>query len=159
MNTQQCMSCGAPEGMLPFVDRDLSIDFKHVTRLVPKLTGWACQVCGEMELDGDSAERYAAAGDQLLIDVRQHIATDIKRIRRKLHLSQKDAVRLLSGGGHNAFSRYERADVSVPQPLYMLMRLLDRHPHLMQDVRALSEAQSAPATRAEPPTPLRAAGN
>ena len=28
----------------------------------------------------------------------------------KLHLSQKEAVKLLSGGGHNAFSRYEHAD-------------------------------------------------
>lgn len=60
-------------------------------------------------------------------------------IRRKLHLTQKDAVKLLSGGGHNAFSRYERGELAPPQPLFTLMRLLDRHPHLMAEVHALSE--------------------
>ena len=40
-----------------------------------------------------------------VIAARQEIGAEMKRIRRRLHLSQKDAVLLLSGGGHNAFSR------------------------------------------------------
>ena len=45
------------------------------------------------------------------IDCRQLIGNEMKRIRRKLHLTQKEAVKLLSGGGHNAFSRYERGEL------------------------------------------------
>lgn len=39
-----------------------------------------------------------------VIAARQEVSAEMKRIRRRLHLSQKDAVLLLSGGGHNAFS-------------------------------------------------------
>ena len=65
------------------------------------------------------------------------IGDEMKRIRRKLHLSQKEAVLLLSGGGHNAFSRYERGELLPPKALMVLMRLLDRYPHLLADVRSL----------------------
>lgn len=140
MNRQQCMSCGSPDEMKPFSHRSEIIDYKHLTRPVHDLAGWECQVCAEVEFDADSADRYAAAGDQLIEDCRQLIAAEMKRMRRKLHLSQKEAVQLLSGGGHNAFSRYERGEVAPPQPLLMLMRLLDRHPHLLADARELSEA-------------------
>ena len=58
------------------------------------------------------------------------IGAEMKRIRRKLHLTQKETVQLLSGGGHNAFSRYERGELLPPKALVLLMRLLDRHPAL-----------------------------
>lgn len=149
MKHKQCVSCGAPTGMQPFNDRSESIDYKHLRRPVHGLAGWECQACGEVEFDAASAARYASAGDQLLEDCRQFMAAEVKRIRRKLHLSQKDAVKLLSGGGHNAFSRYERGEVAPPQPLFVLLRLLDRHPHLLAEVQALSE-QQVPATESEP---------
>ncbi|MGC5702567.1 type II toxin-antitoxin system MqsA family antitoxin [Pseudomonas sp. NFXW11] len=158
MKRQQCFNCGAPAGMRPFEQRSELIEFRHMQRHLHDLAGWECQECGEIEFDAASAERYAAAGDQLLEDYRQQVAVDIKRIRRKLHLSQKEAVRLLSGGGHNAFSRYERGEVNTPQPLYMLLRLLDRHPQLMKDVLELSEPQKVTAASDEPAPPLGAAG-
>ncbi|OLF56009.1 type II toxin-antitoxin system MqsA family antitoxin [Pseudomonas chlororaphis] len=148
MKHRQCVSCGAPAGMQPFQDRSEPIDYKHMLRQVHGLAGWECQACGEIEFDAASAERYASASDQLLEDCRQFMASEMKRIRRKLHLSQKEAVKLLSGGGHNAFSRYERGEVAPPQPLFVLMRLLDRHPHLLAEVQALSEQQE-PATGSE----------
>lgn len=157
MQRQQCYSCGAPTGMLAFEQRSELIDYRHLLRHLHGLAGWQCQACGEIEFDAASAERYAAAGDQLLEDYRQIVAADMKRIRRKLQLSQKEAVRLLSGGGHNAFSRYERGEVSAPQPLYMLMRLLDRHPQLMKDVLDLSAPQLAPSASSDLPEAQRGA--
>ncbi|MEK1909299.1 MAG: type II toxin-antitoxin system MqsA family antitoxin [Pseudomonas chlororaphis] len=153
MKNRQCVSCGAPAGMQPFENRSELIDYKHMMRQVHGLAGWECQACAEIEFDAASAERYANAGDQLLEDCRQFMASEMKRIRRKLHLSQKDAVKLLSGGGHNAFSRYERGEVAPPQPLFMLMRLLDRHPELMAEVHALSAQQAPPATDNQPSQP------
>lgn len=141
MNIRQCMSCGAHDGMHHFVDRSLTVNYKQMSRLVPDLAGWECNVCGEIIFDDttDSAQRYVDTGDKLLEDCFQMMGSEIKRIRRKLHLTQKEAVKLLSGGGHNAFSRYERGELAPPQPLFTLMRLLDRHPHLMAEVHALSE--------------------
>jgi HTH-type transcriptional regulator / antitoxin MqsA len=40
----------------------------------------------------------------------------------------------LTGGGHNAFSRYERGE-AVPLPAVVnLFRLLDKHPELLKDL-------------------------
>jgi HTH-type transcriptional regulator/antitoxin MqsA len=139
MNGKQCFSCGTHDGLQHFEGRSFTIDFKKMTRQIGDISGYECRVCGEIEFDDGSAERYSVASDQLLIDCRQLMAAEMKRIRRKLKLSQKEAVKLLSGGGHNAFSRYERAELAPPQPLFMLMRLLDRHPHLLDDVHALFE--------------------
>jgi HTH-type transcriptional regulator/antitoxin MqsA len=139
MKAKQCFSCGTHDGLQHFDSRSFTIDFKQMSREIDDISGYECRVCGEIEFDDASAERYSEASDKLLIDCRQLMAAEMKRIRRKLHLTQKDAVRLLSGGGHNAFSRYERGELAPPQPLFTLMRLLDRHPHLMAEVHALSE--------------------
>jgi HTH-type transcriptional regulator/antitoxin MqsA len=58
---------------------------------------------------------------------------EIRRIRRKLGLSQIAAARL-TGGGHNAFSRYERGEVAPLPAVIKLLRLLDKHPELLKDI-------------------------
>jgi HTH-type transcriptional regulator/antitoxin MqsA len=141
MKTQQCVSCGTHDGMRHFDGRSFTVDYKQVARQVHNIAGWECEVCGEIEFDHDtdSAERYSNASDRLLEDYFHVVACEMKRIRRKLHLTQKEAVKLLSGGGHNAFSRYERGELAPPQPLFTLMRLLDRQPHLLAEIQALHE--------------------
>ncbi|MHA3734937.1 type II toxin-antitoxin system MqsA family antitoxin [Pseudomonas sp. Eth.TT006] len=139
MSTKQCFSCGAPEGMRHFAGRAETMSVKGMERRLDDLSGWECQACAEVIFDPESAERHSDACDELVVAGRQMIGSEMKRIRRKLHLSQKDAVQLLSGGGHNAFSRYERGETLPPKALLVLMRLLDRYPYLLADVRALGE--------------------
>ncbi|MGE8177775.1 type II toxin-antitoxin system MqsA family antitoxin [Pseudomonas fluorescens] len=139
MKTQQCFSCGAREGMRHFEGRGETMSVKGMERRVDDLSGWECQICGEVEFDPGCSERHSAAGDELVMAARQMIGTEMKRIRRKLHLSQKEAVQLLSGGGHNAFSRYEPGEILPPKPLILLMRLLDRYPYLLADAKSLGE--------------------
>lgn len=55
---------------------------------------------------------------------------DVRRIRRKLKLSQRDASARL-GGGPAAFQKYEAGDVLVSQAMSNLLRLLDRDPSLL----------------------------
>jgi len=44
------------------------------------------------------------------------------------------AAARLAGGGHNAFSRYER-DEATPLPAVInLFRLFDKHPELLKDL-------------------------
>lgn len=139
MKTQHCFICGAPNAMTPFESRSETIRVKGMERRVDDLSGWECQQCGDGMHDPDSSDRYSAASDELVRTARNMIATEMKRIRRKLHLTQKEAVHLLSGGGHNAFSRYERGELLPPKALVLLMRLLDRYPHLLADAKHLAE--------------------
>ncbi len=44
--------------------------------------------------------------------------------------------RLSRGGGVNAFSRYENGKTKPPLALVKLFKLLDRHPELLNEVRA-----------------------
>ncbi len=59
----------------------------------------------------------------------------IAKVRRKLDLDQREAAELF-GGGVNAFSRYENGKTKPPLALVKLFRLLDRHPDLLDEVRA-----------------------
>ncbi|OGQ55748.1 MAG: XRE family transcriptional regulator [Deltaproteobacteria bacterium RIFCSPLOWO2_02_FULL_53_8] len=136
MNKQACFCCGAPEGMIRFKDRTFEVTYQQLKRNVPGLAGWECVECAEVEFDADSAISYAKAGDQLIEDAKQAVADEMKRIRKKLHRTQRQMV-ALSGGGHNAFSRYERAEVEPPQPLIVLMAILDRHPELLGQIEEI----------------------
>eukprot|EP01133_Synstelium_polycarpum_P000577 gene577-680_t len=139
MNTQHCFICGAPDAMTRFEGRSETMRIKGMERRIDDLSGWECQVCEDGMYDPDSCERHANAGDDLLHAARGIMGAELKRIRRKLHLTQKETVGLLSGGGHNAFSRYERGEITPPKPLMVLMRLLDRYPHLLIDAKELAE--------------------
>lgn len=139
MNTQQCFSCGAAGGMVHFDGRGETVSVKGMERRIDDLSGWECRKCGEVELDEMSGQRYSDACDELVIASRKMVGNEMRRIRRKLHLTQKETVQLLSGGGHNAFSRYERGEVLPPKALILLMRLLDRYPYLLTDAKTLGE--------------------
>jgi HTH-type transcriptional regulator/antitoxin MqsA len=57
-------------------------------------------------------------------------ADEIRRIRRRLRLSQRRAGELL-GGGPRAFQKYEAGDVLVSRPMANLLKLLDAEPSLL----------------------------
>ena len=59
----------------------------------------------------------------------------IARVRKKLALDQRQAAAIF-GGGANAFSRYENGKTKPPLALVKLLMVLDRHPHLLNEVRA-----------------------
>ena len=130
---QECVSCGTRKGMTPFDDETFTIEHAGMTAQVEGLSGWRCKACGEVEFDAASARRYAAAGDELVLRERARQSKEIRRIRRKLGLSQVAAARL-TGGGHNAFSRYERGEATPLPAVVNLLRLLDKHPELLQDL-------------------------
>ncbi len=57
----------------------------------------------------------------------------IRRVREKLKLSQRAAGGLLKVG-ENAFDKYERGLVEPSGPTSQLLRLLDRHPELIEEL-------------------------
>jgi HTH-type transcriptional regulator/antitoxin MqsA len=120
--------------MLRFENETLIVEHAGMSIEVAGLSGWRCVDCAEVEFDADSAQRYAAAGDELVRRAREQLSKEIRRIRRKLGLSQTAAARL-TGGGHNAFSRYENGEAAPMPAVVNLFRLLDRHPELLKDLQ------------------------
>jgi len=130
---RKCLNCETRKGMTHFADETFTIKHAAMTATVEGLSGWRCEGCGEIEFDARSARRYAAAGDELVLRARKRQSEEIRRIRRKLGLSQVAAARL-TGGGHNAFSRYERGEAAPLPAVINLFRLLDKHPELLKDL-------------------------
>jgi HTH-type transcriptional regulator / antitoxin MqsA len=58
----------------------------------------------------------------------------IKRIRAKLCLSQREAGALFKVG-ENAFDKYERGLITPSGPTVQLIKMLDRHPELVDELR------------------------
>lgn len=132
---RSCLACGTSDGMVRFENETHRVEYRGGAIDVGGLDGWRCTRCGEIVFDSESADRYAAAGDELVLADRRAVGAELRRIRRKLGLSQADAARL-AGGGHNAFSRYETGKVTPPAAVLNLFRMLDRHP---DDVRMLDQ--------------------
>jgi HTH-type transcriptional regulator/antitoxin MqsA len=61
--------------------------------------------------------------------------TFITSVRTKLALDQREAAELF-GGGVNAFSRYETGKTKPSLALVKLLKVLDRHPELLNEVRS-----------------------
>ncbi len=93
-----------------------------------------CDACGEGVLSGADLKatnkqirEFQTRVDGLLT------SQEIRRIRKKLKLSQKQAAQLF-GGGPNAFSRYERGETTPLRATSNLLRLLDNHPEQLQEL-------------------------
>ena len=96
--------------------------------------GWWCSVCREGILEtGDMEET-----ERQLYDFRATVdgyltRAEVRRIRKKLGLTQAQAGETF-GGGHNAFSRYESGLARPPKSTDTLLRLLDTHPELLHEI-------------------------
>ena len=103
---------------------------------VEGVTGWHCPVCGEVEylFGDDSAARVGAAIDAAGAQARQRQAQELRDARKKLGLTQAQAG-ILFGGGASAFSEYERGKTQPHKSTVRLLRLLDKHPELLTEVR------------------------
>lgn len=115
--------------------RDVRLAHKGRTCTVSGIFGWHCPKCGEVEfLDQDGSERFQAALEALSAEAAKEDAARLARIRKRLGLTQKQAA-TLTGGGVNAFSRYERGEARPLPAVINLFRLLDKHPELLDEIR------------------------
>ena len=141
MKSQPCTSCGTAK-TARFKNETFHVSHKGLSLEVKGLSGWRCAGCGEIEFDAKSAHQYAAAGDRLVLQAREMERSEIRRIRRKLGLSQVTAAKL-TGGGHNAFSRYERGETAPLPAVVNLFKLLDKHPDLLKELNAGSHGSDS----------------
>jgi HTH-type transcriptional regulator / antitoxin MqsA len=130
----KCPACGAAE--LIHDTRDLTYTYKGETTVIPGVTADFCPACNESMTDGPETERVMS--EMQAFNKQVNAATVdpafIAEVRKKLDLGQKEAADLF-GGGPNAFSRYEKGKTRPSLALVQLLKLLDRHPHLLSEVR------------------------
>jgi HTH-type transcriptional regulator/antitoxin MqsA len=133
--TMKCPACGA--GELIRDTRDLPYAYKGETTVIPAVTGDFCPACAESILDAAESDRVMKEMREFSKQVNAAIVDPqfIAGVRKKLHLDQREAAEIF-GGGVNAFSRYENGKTKPPLALVKLLKVLDRHPDLLNEVRA-----------------------
>ena len=131
----KCPVCGAAE--LIHDTRDLPYTYKGETTMIPAVTANLCPACDESITDMAETERVMREMQAFHKQVNAAIVDPgfIIAVRKKLNLGQREAAEIF-GGGVNAFSRYENGKTKPPLALVKLLKLLERHPDLLNEVRA-----------------------
>lgn len=131
----KCPCCGAAE--LIHDTRDIPYAYKGETTIIPAVTGDFCPTCTEVVLDREQGDRYSELIGMFQRQVNAAYVDPvfIANVRKKLALDQREAGEIF-GGGVNAFSRYENGKTKPPLALVKLLKVLDRHPDLLAEVRS-----------------------
>jgi HTH-type transcriptional regulator/antitoxin MqsA len=90
----------------------------------------------DMKVSDRALHRMKAQAEGLLLP------EEVRRIRRKLGLSQREAG-LVIGGGPNAFQKYEAGDVLASHAISSALRVLDAHPDALAILLAHRSERSA----------------
>jgi HTH-type transcriptional regulator/antitoxin MqsA len=131
----KCPCCGAAE--LIHDTRDMPYSYKGESTTIPEVTGNFCSACGEVVLNREHGDRYSEMLGQFQRQVNAAYVDPayIATMRKRLDLDQRQAAEIF-GGGVNAFSRYENGKTKPPLALVKLLKVLERHPDLLNEVRA-----------------------
>jgi HTH-type transcriptional regulator / antitoxin MqsA len=131
----KCPGCGAAK--LVRDTRDVPYTYKGEQTTLPQVTGDFCKACDESVLDARESRRTM----QLMLAFSKQVNAAfvepdfIVSVRKKLDLDQREAAAIF-GGGVNAFSRYETGKTKPPLALVKLLKVLDKHPELLDEVKA-----------------------
>lgn len=130
----KCPVCGGAE--LVNETRDLPHAYKGSSMTIAGVTGQYCPACNEAVLDAAEAKRVMAEVAAFTRKVNASLVDPqfIASVRKKLALDQREAAEIF-GGGVNAFSRYETGKTRPPLALIKLLRVLDRHPEILNEIR------------------------
>jgi HTH-type transcriptional regulator / antitoxin MqsA len=131
----KCPSCAAAK--LVHDTRDMPYSYKGESTILPQMTDDFCPSCDEYILDAAESRRAM----ELMLAFSKQINASfvdpdfIASVRKKLDLDQREAGEIF-GGGVNALSRYENGKTKPPLALVKFLKVLDRHPELLSEVRA-----------------------
>ena len=131
----KCPVCGAAE--LIHDTRDMPYTYKGSSTVIEAVMGDFCPACDEAVLNVAESTRTSELMLQFNKEVNAAYVDPvfITQVRKKLHLDQREAAEIF-GGGINAFSRYENGKTKPPLALVKLLKVLDRHPDLLGEIKA-----------------------
>ena len=111
--------------------RRQTVRFGSLTRVVD-VPGWY------PDDDSDSLHSGAdlADSDRAFRELKSAYAAHVRRVRKRLKLTQEEAGRLI-GGGRRAFQKYESGAMPPSNAAVGLIEILDRHPEDIEILREL----------------------
>ena len=114
--------------------RPMELSYKGQSTTID-MPGWYCHESGESIHTAEDMKVSDAALKEFRLEVENLLKPqDVKRIRTKIGLTQREAGTIL-GGGPNAFQKYEQDTVTVSKPMSNLLRVLERHPEEVEELR------------------------
>jgi HTH-type transcriptional regulator/antitoxin MqsA len=131
----RCPHCATAE--MDRENRDVPYTYKGESIVIPGVTGELCPACGGRVLDA-TASAWASAvmrGFKKQVNASMVDPEFIVSVRKKLALDQREAAKIF-GGGVNAFSRYENGKTKPPLALVKLLKILERHPELLVEIKS-----------------------
>lgn len=135
MNNANCLACG---GEMRRGARPMTIVYEALDAAI-EMPGLYCKDCDESVHSGKDMQVSDRALNRLKARANKLLAPeDVKRIRKRLKLSQREAGRLI-GGGPNAFQKYEAGDILVSHAVNSALLLLDHDPAGLEILRARSD--------------------
>jgi HTH-type transcriptional regulator / antitoxin MqsA len=134
MLIMKCPACGGAEMVRD--SRNIPYTYKGEATTILDTVGEYCPACGEAVYDMDESRRIGVEMATFKKQVNSSMVDPgfIAKVRKKFSLDQREASEIF-GGGVNAFSRYETGKSKPPLSLIKLLKLLDRHPELLDEVR------------------------
>jgi HTH-type transcriptional regulator/antitoxin MqsA len=114
--------------------RQQTVKFGSMARVV-KVPGWY------PDDDSDSIHSGAdlAESDRVFQDLKTAYAAHVRKVRKRLKLTQEEAGRLI-GGGRRAFQKYESGAMAPSDAAVALIELLDRHPEEVEFLKSIRSA-------------------
>jgi HTH-type transcriptional regulator/antitoxin MqsA len=80
-----------------------------------------------------------AESDRVFLELKAAYAAHVRRVRKRLKLTQEEAGRLI-GGGRRAFQKYESGAVPPSDAAVGLIEMLDRHPEEIEFLKSMRSA-------------------
>ena len=115
--------------------RPVTLSYKGLSANI-EMPGWYCKHCGEsihsgkdMAVSDKALNRLKAEAEGLLLP------KTVRRIRKRLKLTQKEAGRII-GGGPNAFQKYETGEILVSKAITSALILLDKNPEDLEVLKS-----------------------
>lgn len=143
---RSCPACGGRDMVQE--SRTQTVAYGGLESPAYEQPGLWCRACGEgllsfkeMEVGTREMHKLKARVENLLEP------SEVKRVRKKLGLTQKEAG-LLLGGGPSAFQKYESADIMTSQAISNLLRVLDHDPSALEVLRREASRRAAGASAA-----------
>lgn len=124
MNNPTCPETGQP---MVRGEQPMTITYKGQSATFD-MPGWYCEASGESIHTGEDMKVSDRALNRLKAKVEGLLLPeDVRRIRKRLGLTQKSAGQLI-GGGLNAFQKYESGAILVSHAVTSALVLLDHDP-------------------------------
>jgi len=131
MSKNQCPICG--ELQQEYAIKDMVYTYRNVEFTIAQPALW-CNACGEGIISAKDSNSVAKEIQTEKAKIDGILTPDeIKKIRTKLKLTQKEAAELF-GGGINAFNRYEHGKLPIPRSMSELLIILNKNTEQLEEI-------------------------